>query len=169
HLYGRTVELGPIMELARLRDVRVIEDAAQAHGARYAGRRVGTLGDAGTFSFYPAKNLGAWGDAGAVVCGDDELAARVRLVRSRRREQLRRFLAERGIATGIYYPIPIHRSEAYRGLATGRDPAPVATRLAGEILSLPIFPAMHADQVERIGEAAHAFFGAPRAGVTAAA
>ena len=67
HLFGATVDLDPILELAREAGIHVIEDACQAHGARYRGRRVGTLGALGCFSFYPAKNLGAWGDGGAVV------------------------------------------------------------------------------------------------------
>ncbi len=240
HLYGRTVELGPIVELARELDLRVVEDAAQAHGARYRGVRAGSIADAGTFSFYPAKNLGAWGDAGAVVSRDAELIERVRLLRSHgespryhhrtvgttarldalqaavlrlklrrlehwndvrrqaagelrlalgrsgvtlppaptlgcdhvyhqfvvrtpRRDELRDFLARRGIVTGIHYPIPIHRSDAYRALQGSRDVAPVASELAGEILSLPIFPGIAAAQIERIGEAA-AQFGA-RAGL----
>src|SRR2546421_8936734 len=82
HLYGRTVDMTPIMSLAAAHGLRVVEDAAQAHGAIYQGRRVGTIADAGTFSFYPAKNLGAWGDAGAVVCHDSVLAQRIRLLRS---------------------------------------------------------------------------------------
>jgi len=82
HLYGATVELDPILELAREAGVHVIEDACQAHGARYRGRRVGTLGALGCFSFYPAKNLGAWGDGGAVVTAIPELAERVQLLRS---------------------------------------------------------------------------------------
>jgi dTDP-3-amino-3,4,6-trideoxy-alpha-D-glucose transaminase len=82
HLFGATVEMEPIMAIARERKLQVIEDCSQAHGARYRGQRVGTIGDAGTFSFYPAKNLGAWGDAGAVVTADEELASRVRLLRS---------------------------------------------------------------------------------------
>lgn len=82
HLYGRTVDLDPIMELARAAGITVLEDACQAHGARYRGRRVGSIGDAGCFSFYPAKNLGAWGDGGAMVTSDPEIADRVRLLRS---------------------------------------------------------------------------------------
>jgi dTDP-3-amino-3,4,6-trideoxy-alpha-D-glucose transaminase len=82
HLYGATVELDPILELTREAGVHVLEDACQAHGARYRGRRVGTLGALGCFSFYPAKNLGAWGDGGAVVTATPELADRVRLLRS---------------------------------------------------------------------------------------
>jgi dTDP-3-amino-3,4,6-trideoxy-alpha-D-glucose transaminase len=82
HLYGRTVDLDPIVAVARAVGAAVVEDACQAHGARYKGRRVGSIGDAGCFSFYPTKNLGAWGDGGAVVTSDAGLAERVRLLRS---------------------------------------------------------------------------------------
>ena len=82
HLYGETVDMDPIVALARAAGLFVIEDTAQAHGARYHGRRVGTLGDAGCFSFYPTKNLGAWGDGGAVTTADPDVAERVRLLRS---------------------------------------------------------------------------------------
>lgn len=82
HLYGRTVEMGPLLELCREHGLAVVEDACQAHGARYRGRPVGSLGDAGCFSFYPTKNLGAWGDGGAVTCADPELARQIRLWRS---------------------------------------------------------------------------------------
>ncbi len=82
HLFGATVDLEPVLELARATGIHVIEDACQAHGARYCGRRVGSHGTLGCFSFYPTKNLGAWGDAGAVVTSDPELAERVRLLRS---------------------------------------------------------------------------------------
>jgi dTDP-3-amino-3,4,6-trideoxy-alpha-D-glucose transaminase len=233
HLFGRTVEMSPIMERCRAAGLAVLEDCSQAHGARYRGQRVGTIGDAGTFSFYPAKNLGAWGDAGAVVTARAELAESVRLMRShgenpryrhrivgttarldaiqaavlrvklagleernearravaeglrealggidgvrlpapvaaegdhvyhqfvvrtKQRELLKDFLAEQGIATGIHYPIPIHRSEAYASIAAETDVAPNATRLAQEILSLPIFPSMTEAQIERIGDAIH--------------
>lgn len=82
HLYGRTVEMDSLLAVARRAGLAVVEDACQAHGARFDGRRVGSLGDLGCFSFYPAKNLGAWGDGGAVVTADPELASRVRLLRS---------------------------------------------------------------------------------------
>jgi dTDP-3-amino-3,4,6-trideoxy-alpha-D-glucose transaminase len=82
HLHGRVADLDPILDLAAQAGVPVVEDAAQAHGARYRGRRVGALGLCGCFSFYPAKNLGGWGDGGAVVTDDPELADRLRLLRS---------------------------------------------------------------------------------------
>jgi dTDP-3-amino-3,4,6-trideoxy-alpha-D-glucose transaminase len=82
HLYGATVDMDPILELARTARVAVVEDACQAHGARYRGRRAGSMGHMGCFSFYPAKNLGAWGDGGAVVTSRPELADKVRLLRS---------------------------------------------------------------------------------------
>jgi dTDP-3-amino-3,4,6-trideoxy-alpha-D-glucose transaminase len=229
HLFGRTVQMGPLVELARGSGLAVIEDCAQAHGARYRDQRVGTIGDIGTFSFYPAKNLGAWGDAGAVVTANQTLAERVRLLRSHgerpryrhrvvgttgrldaiqaavlrlklvrldgwnqarrsagerlsealadvenvlappppqpggdhvyhqyvvrtpKRDALRDLLAAQGIATGIHYPVPIHGSEAYETLAGASDVAPIATRLANEVLSLPIFPGMTGEQIERVG------------------
>ena len=82
HLRGATVDLAPILELASDHGLAVIEDACQAHGARYRGVRVGAIGDLGCFSFYPTKNLGGWGDGGAVVTADPDLAERVRLLRS---------------------------------------------------------------------------------------
>jgi dTDP-3-amino-3,4,6-trideoxy-alpha-D-glucose transaminase len=83
HLYGRTVDLAPIVALAARAGIAVIEDACQAHGAWVApGRRAGSVGDCAAFSFYPAKNLGAWGDAGGLVTSDDTIAERVRLLRS---------------------------------------------------------------------------------------
>ena len=81
HLYGQAADMDPIMEIARRRQLAVIEDASQAHGARYKGRTVGSIGDAGCFSFYPGKNLGAFGEAGAVTTNDADLAARVRRLR----------------------------------------------------------------------------------------
>jgi dTDP-4-amino-4,6-dideoxygalactose transaminase len=82
HLYGRTVELGPILSLAEERGFAVVEDACQAHGAYLGDRRAGSLGAVGCFSFYPAKNLGAWGDAGALVTDHAAVADLVRLRRS---------------------------------------------------------------------------------------
>jgi dTDP-4-amino-4,6-dideoxygalactose transaminase len=80
HLYGQTADMDPLMIVARSRGLKVIEDSAQAHGARYKGRRAGSLGDAAGFSFYPTKNLGALGDAGGVTTNDAALADRIRLL-----------------------------------------------------------------------------------------
>ncbi len=82
HLYGQPADMDPIVALARRHGLKVIEDAAQAHGARYRGRRCGSLGDAAIFSFYPTKNLGALGDAGAVVTDDAQLAREIRRLRN---------------------------------------------------------------------------------------
>jgi dTDP-4-amino-4,6-dideoxygalactose transaminase len=81
HLYGRLADMAPVTGLAARHGLRLLEDAAQAHGARRGGRHAGTFGDAGTFSFYPGKNLGAIGDGGIVVTGDTDVADRVRLLR----------------------------------------------------------------------------------------
>ncbi|MEK6334524.1 MAG: DegT/DnrJ/EryC1/StrS family aminotransferase [Acidobacteriota bacterium] len=80
HLYGQPCDMDAIMEIAERHGLKVIEDAAQAHGARWRGRRAGSIGDAGTFSFYPGKNLGAFGDAGAVVSQDEDLIERIRML-----------------------------------------------------------------------------------------
>ena len=79
---GQPADMDPIIEVARARDLYVIEDAAQAHGAEYKGRRAGSLGDAGCFSFYPGKNLGAFGEAGAVVTDSNELQEKIRICRT---------------------------------------------------------------------------------------
>jgi len=80
HLYGQPADMAPILEIANIHNLKVIEDCAQAHGAEYLGKKTGTLGDAAGFSFYPGKNLGAFGDAGAVVTSDPDLAKQIRLL-----------------------------------------------------------------------------------------
>lgn len=80
HLYGQPCDMDGLLELARTHGLKVIEDAAQAHGAEHKGRRIGAIGDVGTFSFYPGKNLGAYGDAGAIVTNDSALASRCRMI-----------------------------------------------------------------------------------------
>jgi len=81
HLFGLSADMGPILEIARERNLRVIEDVAQAFGALYEGRKVGTLGDVGCFSFFPSKNLGGFGDGGMVITGSDEIADTVSMLR----------------------------------------------------------------------------------------
>jgi dTDP-4-amino-4,6-dideoxygalactose transaminase len=230
HLYGATVDMDPLLEVARTARIEVVEDACQAHGARYRGQRVGALGDIGCFSFYPAKNLGAWGDGGAVVTNRPELAERVRLlrshgerpryrhrvigsttrldglqaavlraklrrldgwnaervgaaaalrralsatgvltpagpaagadhvyhlfvVRSEDRDLLRAHLTARGIGSGIHYPVPVHRSDAYAHLGYERGSLPVAEELADQVCSLPIFPGMDDTHVRAVAAA----------------
>jgi len=82
HLYGQTADMDPIMDIAKKYNLKVIEDAAQAHGAEYKNNRTGTLGDIAIFSFYPGKNLGAYGDAGAVVTNDQDIALKIALLRN---------------------------------------------------------------------------------------
>src|SRR6266852_3746206 len=81
HLFGQPADMDPVLEFARKHDLFVIEDAAQAHGAKYKGRKAGTLGNAGCFSFYPGKNLGAFGEAGAIVTNSSELQEKIRILR----------------------------------------------------------------------------------------
>ncbi len=94
HLFGHPADTDAICAMARRFGLRVIEDAAQAHGASFRGRRVGTLGEAACFSFYPGKNLGAFGDAGAVVTCDEEVASKVRLLRNHGRREKYEHLIE---------------------------------------------------------------------------
>ncbi|HZV77356.1 MAG TPA: DegT/DnrJ/EryC1/StrS family aminotransferase [Candidatus Babeliales bacterium] len=229
HLYGQMVPMEPIIDFARRSGLLVIEDAAQAHGASWNGRRAGSFGDAGAFSFYPGKNLGAYGDGGAVVTNDVRLAERLRLLRdfgqrrkyehvvkagncrldsiqaavldvklahldawneARRRhaaaydahlsrigikppvrlrddahvyhlyvievehrERVIASLRERGIATGIHYPIPIHLQPAYADLDLNRGTFPRTERSAERVLSLPMFAELTQEQIELVVEA----------------
>jgi len=79
HLYGQPADMDPILEIAKKYELKVVEDAAQAHGAKYKGRKIGSMGDMACFSFFPGKNLGAYGDGGAIVTNDDELAKKAKM------------------------------------------------------------------------------------------
>lgn len=241
HLYGQPAPMAEIMDVARRRSIKVVEDAAQAHGSECGGKRVGSWGDAAAFSFYPAKNLGAFGDAGAVVTGDEEIAGAVRMlrdhgrtgkyrhervgvnsrldtlqaavldvklghleewnrarravaaaydaaldaapgltlpvetpgarhvyhlyvVRTRRRDELRRHAAENGVGVGIHYPVPLHLQPAFRHLGYGPGRFPVAERLAGSILSIPLYPEMQDAQVAQVVRTLTAFGSAEECG-----
>lgn len=229
HLYGQPADLDALGEIASEAGLVLVEDAAQAHGARWHGRRIGSIGNAAAFSFYPGKNLGAYGDGGAVTTNDDEIAARVRLLANhgrtekytheisgrnsrldalqaavlgvklthvdewneRRRQiaalytqllagkvnivsqdpraesvfhlyviqvagrdRIRDALSRRGIATGIHYPIPLHRQPAFAQFADTVNPDDwVASRASSRVLSLPIFPELSDDDVHRIANA----------------
>lgn len=235
HLYGQPVDVEAVQEVAEKHDLKVIEDACQAHGAKYDGTRAGSLGDAACFSFYPAKNLGCYGDGGAIVTDDDELADRLRslreygqtekynyetvgynsrldtiqaavlsakldhldqwnedrrtaasrydrlldttplalptcrdnvehvyhlyVVRTRsptERNELQTHLEDNGVQTGIHYPVPVHEQESYRSHEV--DSVPVTEQVAQEILSLPLYPEITADQQQYVADCITEFF-----------
>jgi dTDP-4-amino-4,6-dideoxygalactose transaminase len=224
HLFGQPADMDPIMEIARKHGLLVVEDACQAHGAQYKGKAAGTIGDAGCFSFYPGKNLGAYGEAGAVVTNDPELAEKIKVlrdhgqsrkyfhkvigwngrmdglqgavlsvklkylpawnearrknaalysslltdvkkitlptemdyarhvyhlyvIRTHHRDDLKGYLAERGIECGIHYPVPIHLQEAYHHFGILKGTFPVAEKCAEEFLSLPMYPELTEEQI----------------------
>lgn len=233
HLYGHPVDLAAVMDVAGRHDLAVLDDAAQAHGARLGDRPVGGLAHATAWSFYPGKNLGALGDGGAVTTSDPAIAGRMRslrnygstekyrhdevgwnsrldevqaallavklsrlgehnarrdavalrydeglaglglglpervpgttpawhlyVVRSPHRDRLRTHLAERGVETLVHYPVPCHRQPAFAGTDLADRHLPVADRLAGEVLSLPMGPALRPDQQDLVIDAVLAF------------
>lgn len=238
HLYGQCADMDQILALCRANGIRVIEDAAQAIGAEDRGRRAGSMGLAGTFSFYPSKNLGAAGDAGIVVTSDVDFAARVRRLRvhgglteynhvevginSRldsvqaavlraklphldgwsnaraekaqtysqllegaklkfklyppfvrpdgrhifhqyvvrvpdHRDALMEHLRARGIATKIYYPIPLHLQECFSYLGYHEGQFPEAEKAARETFALPLFPELTNEQQEYVVNAIQEF------------
>ncbi len=232
HLYGQPAEMGPLLEIAQQFHLAVVEDACQAHGATYRGRQAGGLGDLGCFSFYPTKNLGAYGDGGAIVTSDPQLADRVRHLRnygqdqkyyhssmgtnsrldeiqaavlraklphlmsnnSRRqviaetysvmngprlkipvvaeerthiyhqyvvstpeRDALRGFLKEQGIDTLIHYPVPVHLQKAYTDLNIKVGELPFTEQAAAQVVSLPMYPQLTAEQIDRVVEAGSRF------------
>jgi dTDP-4-amino-4,6-dideoxygalactose transaminase len=229
HLYGQTADMDPILVIARRHGLRVIEDACQAHGAEYRGRRAGSLGDAAAFSFYFSKNLGAYGEGGLITTDDDDLARRARMIRdhgsdrryhhdligwnarldelqaavlrvklphlsawneARRlhamryaellgglpvttpvecpgnhavyhlyviraqdRDTLQAQLKERGVFTGIHYPVPIHLQQSMRSLGYRAGDFPRTERVVDEILSLPMYPELTDEQLGYVAAA----------------
>lgn len=226
HLYGQMVEMDDLMELAQDNNLKIIEDSAQAHGAEYKCRKAGTIANSGCFSFYPGKNLGAYGDAGMVTTNDDEIAENVKIlrdhgrsdkyehkiigfnhridalqaailnvklrylngwtdarrknaklynellsnvdvvtpvekeyskhvyhlyvIRTRRRDELQKYLKTQGIATGIHYPIPLHLQPAYSHLNYKKGDFPVTEEYSGEIMSLPMFAELTEEEIEGV-------------------
>ena len=229
HLYGQPADLDPILAIARRHGLKVIEDAAQAHGARYKGQRLGAHGDAVAWSFYPGKNLGAFGDGGAITTNNADLAERLRMLRNygsrekyvneeqgfnsrldplqaaflsvklrhldawndRRRaiaaaylegvagtdlilpqvpdwaepvwhlfvvrhpdrDAIQQRLQQAGIGSLIHYPIAPHQQQCYAASATSTDASPIATRLANEVLSLPMGPQLATTAATQVIEA----------------
>jgi len=234
HLYGQIADMDPILAIAKERGLKVIEDASQAHGARYKDKPAGSLGDVGCFSFYPGKNLGAYGEAGAVATNSADLASRVARIRDHgqdkkyyhaeigmngrmdgiqgavlkvklghlpawtdlrrqhaaryndllsdaanvktpaempwakhvyhlyevrvpRRDELLKHLADREVFCGIHYPVPIHLQVAFGFLGLKKVAFPVAETCADEILSLPMFPELTEEQIQRVAKEIKAF------------
>lgn len=229
HLYGLPADMDPLLHLARQHRLRVVEDAAQAIGSEYRGRQVGGLGDAGCFSFYPTKNLGAFGDGGLATTQDPVLAERIvrlrvyggrdryvheelgfnsrldeiqatilrvklgflaewnarrRTIAARYREGLaglgltlpaevpgcthvyhqfavrvpdrdgvQRRMADLGVRSTVYYPVPLHLQPMYRDLEYRVGDFPEAERAAREVLCLPIYPELTDAQVDEVVEA----------------
>ena len=236
HLYGHPAHMDPIRQLAEQHGLIVIEDACQAHGARYKGRRAGSLGHAAAFSFYPGKNLGAYGDGGMVVTNDADIRKRLEMlrnygqeekyhhltqgfnrrldtlqaavlrvklrylekwnaarrwqaelyhrllagtelvlpseavgaqsvwhlyvIRTEHRDRLKEYLASRGIAAGIHYPVPIHLQPAYRNLGYKRGSFPVTEQYAQRILSLPMYAELTPDLIEYVSKSILTFLSA---------
>jgi dTDP-4-amino-4,6-dideoxygalactose transaminase len=226
HLFGHPVDMQPLQAWAREHGLKVVEDNAQAIGAEYRGLRTGGLGDVGCLSFFPSKNLGAYGDAGMVVTSDAEVAERVRMLRTHgwrkkyspemtgynsrldelqaailrvklrhldrwnerrralatrysarldsigvvvpgeaswarhvyhhyvvrvaRRDAVQRQLADEGIATGVYYPAPLHRTAPCRTLPEAQRDFPIADRAAQESLAIPLYPELPEDYTEHV-------------------
>lgn len=234
HLQGRAADMDSINEMARKHGLKVIEDAAQAHGAKYKGCVVGTLSDAAAFSFYPGKNLGALGDGGCVVTNDDALAKKVRAlgnygsdykyhhiykgtnsrldemqaaflrvklpyldrwnaarreiakmyfdkiknpsidlpmepddqyghiyhvfaIRCNKRDELEKYLQEKGIITVKHYPVPMHLQGAYEDLHISEGSLPIAEEISKTILSLPMYYGMTEEQVTFVSECLNSF------------
>jgi dTDP-4-amino-4,6-dideoxygalactose transaminase len=233
HLYGQMPDMKRIREIADEYGLFLIEDAAQAHAAEWNGHQPGFYGDVASFSFFPAKNLGCFGDGGAVVTNDDELAKKMRLlvnhgrstkyehlmegynyrldalqaavldaklphlskwtdlrrnhasfynenltkdvvkpveakgakhvyymyvIRTSRRDELMKYLKEHGISCGVHYPIPLHLQPAYKKLGLKKGSFPVSEKLAGEILSIPIYPELTDGQLSYIVDNVKGFF-----------
>jgi dTDP-4-amino-4,6-dideoxygalactose transaminase len=229
HIYGQTADMDLILEIAKKKNLVVIEDACQAHGALYKGKKAGSMGLVGCFSFYPGKNLGAYGEGGAVVTQSEDIANKIRMIRdhgqgkkyfhdmegyngrldaiqagvlriklrrlpawneARRRnaqyynellspvkgvtvpkeadgcrhvyhlyvilvddrDGLQKYLNEKGIGTGLHYPVPLHLQKAYAYKGYKEDDFPVTESVAKRLLSLPMFPELTRAQIEYIAD-----------------
>jgi dTDP-4-amino-4,6-dideoxygalactose transaminase len=233
HLYGQPANMPAILEIAERHGLPVVSDACQAHGSRIGEAAIGSLGTAACYSFYPSKNLGAFGDGGGIVTSDPQLAERIRMlrnygqraknditmlgynsrldtlqaailavklryldeanelrraaaaryrelladsdvrlpsenadvthvyhlyvVRHEQRDELASHLQQFGVQCGIHYPTPIHQIQPFRHARTVPEGAPVSTRLAKEILSLPMYPELNEEQIEKAARTVASF------------
>lgn len=236
HLYGQMAHMDPIMEIAKKYNLAVIEDAAQAIGAMYNGKKPGELGTAATYSFFPTKNLGAYGDGGMIVTSDEKVAENSRIIRvhgskpkyyhhvlgynsrldelqaailhvkykklneynekrrqlannyfnelqslsdvitlpvelennyhvyhqytirAERRDELQAFLKDNGIASMVYYPVPLHLQPVFDDLNYKDGDFPVTEKATQEVLSLPIYPELNEDDQMYIIETIKTFY-----------
>ncbi len=235
HLYGGCADMGPILERAAARGIPVIEDAAQAVGAEWRGKRAGSIGTIGCFSFFPTKNLGGFGDGGMLTTNDDELARKLKalrvhgsfekyvhewagmnsrldalqaavldvkldhldawsharqrnaalyrktlagivtlpvqqphqtshvynqfVIRCARRDELRKFLAESGVGTEVYYPLPLHLQPALAAYGYKAGDFPVSEQLSKEVLALPIFAELTEEEITTVAGLIREFYG----------
>lgn len=235
HLFGQCADLEALREGARGHSIPIVEDAAQAIGAKFSGKAAGLLGDAGCLSFYPTKNLGGFGEGGFVMTDDEDLGERVRQLRhhgesrryvhervggnfrldtmkaaillvklnkledftrrrrenallydellkgspvatpwvddrcyhvyhqysmlGERRDALIAFLGDRGVQTGVYYPIPLHRQPCFQGLGYAEGSLPVSESVARRIVSLPCHPMMSEEDVRYVAASVREFYG----------
>ena len=233
HLYGLPCEMNSIMEIAKKYNLFVVEDCAQAHGAECKGKKIGSFGDAAGFSFYPGKNLGALGDAGATITNNKELADKIRAfgnygsdykyhhiyqgnnsrldemqaaflraklpymerinkerrrianrylaeihnsevilpyvpeemvpvwhifgIRCKRRNELEKYLNERGIGTNKHYPIPMHLQECYKNLGFKKGDFPIAEEISDTELSIPMYYGMTEEEIQFVIDAINEF------------
>ncbi len=232
HLYGQTCDMDPIIEIANKYNLKIIEDCCQAHGAEYKGKTV-PITDIGCFSFYPGKNLGAYGDAGAIVTNNEKLFKKIKslrnygsekkyhhdikgfnnrmdnlqaailniklkklnewnknrinnaelyngllketvnipkidknsnsvyhlyVIRTKKREELQKYLNEKEIFTGIHYPIPIHLLKAYSDLGYKEGDFPITEKYSKEILSLPMFAELTEKEIKYVCKNIKEFF-----------
>jgi len=229
HIYGQPADMDPILEIAKKKNLVVIEDACQAHGSLYKGKKAGSMGLVGCFSFYPGKNLGAYGEGGAVVTQSEDIANKIRMIRdhgqakkyyhdmegyngrldaiqagvlriklrrlpawneARRRnaqyynellsmikgvtvpkeadgcrhvyhlyvilvddrDGLQKYLNEKGVGTGLHYPVPLHLQKAYAYKGYKEGDFPVTESVAKRLLSLPMFPELTKAQIEYVAQ-----------------
>jgi len=233
HLYGQMAEMDKITKIAKKYDLKVIEDSAQAHGAEYRGKKPGEYGDVATYSFYPAKNLGAFGDAGAVVTKNKDLGKKIKMlsdhgredkyvhkmegfnsrldpiqaavlrvklryldswvekriekakiydellkdsevitptvneyakhvyhlyvIRSKNRNQMREYLSNNGISTGVHYPIPLHLQPAYDYLNYNEGSFKNTEQVMEDVISLPFWPEITEKQIGKVVEKLKSF------------
>lgn len=226
HIYGQPADMEPILKIARKNNLCVIEDCAQAHGAKYKGMAVGSFGDMAAFSFYPTKNLGAIGDGGIILTNNNKLAKKTKLlrqygwqkryisqipgynsrldelqaavlrvklkylendnqcrcniaesynrqlagnglilpqvrescrhvyhlyvVRAARRDRLLQLLKKEGIGALIHYPLAVHQQPAYRSKVSSKINLEETEKAVREIISLPIYPQLRADEIKKI-------------------